>query len=398
VFKVLLVAANPAVEPYPVYPLGLACVAAAAQAAGRLVRQFDYLTVGSEAAAQALAAELRSFQPDVVGVGLRNIDGADSLNQDNYLDTAAALVAVVRAATGAPIILGGAAFSLAPEAILDRLGADYGVVGEGELSFPWLIAALQAGEAPDRIVRRRPHPRLDEFPPPLFDPPAVRFYLDQTGLANLQTKRGCPHRCAYCSYPALEGSGYRYRNPEAVLADMELLQREYGATEVFFTDSVFNDAGGRWRELAELLARRGAPLRWCAYFRPDSISREDLELLKASGLAAMELGTDAATDATLAGLRKGFSFGDALAFHQACRAAGVAVAHFVIFGGPGETARTVEEGLTNLTLLEGAPVFVFSGVRVLPATPLAATYAASAGWSSRYCSRSHWWASWHRSF
>lgn len=367
--KVLLLAANPAREPYPVYPLGLACVAAAVQAAGHTVRQLDYLA--SACIVGELAATLRSFQPDLVGVGLRNIDNTDSLNHANHLDCAAELLATIRSTSTAPVVLGGAAFSLAPETVLERLGADYGVVGEAEQSFPALVERIASGLPSPRVVRCATQAPLAELAPPLFDADAARFYLDATGLLNLQTKRGCPQGCVYCSYPALEGRNYRYRPVEAVIGDLERLHRDFGATHVFFTDSVFNDASGGWRELAEALARRKLPLRWSGYFRPDRIDREDVRLLKQSGLAAMELGADAATDATLEGLNKGFSFADVLAFHCTCRAEGVPVAHFIMFGGPAETARTVEEGLRNIALLEGAPVFVFSGIRVLPCTALA---------------------------
>lgn len=377
--KILLVSANPAREPYPVFPLGLACVAGAAQAAGHQVRQWDHLASGEDSA--TLLSLAREFQPQIIGIGLRNIDNTDSLSAGLYLETAATLIQRLRQEFSPkenpiPIVLGGAAFSLAPEAILARLDADYGVVGEGERLFPRLIDALRAGERPERILRAEPQALLDEFPPLLIDKDMARYYLNESGLANLQTKRGCPHRCAYCSYPALEGRSYRHRSPERVLEDVERLKHEHQAEQVFFTDSVFNDAAGHWRELAELLARRGAPLRWAGYFRPQGLTREDLRLLKASGLTAMEVGSDAATDATLAGLDKGFAFSEVLAFHQACRAESIPIAHFVIFGGPGETMGTVEEGLSNLALLQGAPVFVYSGVRVLPSTTMAKEWAA----------------------
>jgi radical SAM superfamily enzyme YgiQ (UPF0313 family) len=375
VAKILLVSANPAREPYPVFPLGLACIAGATQAAGHTIRQWDFLA--SEETPESLLATVREFLPDVIGLSLRNIDSTDSTHSTQYLDTAAALVALLRQeATAAggrtvPIVLGGAAFSLAPKTILAKVGADYGIVGEGELLFPRLVDALRAGERPERIQRVEPQSLLDAFPPLLVDEDIARFYYDESGLANLQSKRGCPYRCAYCSYPALEGRTYRYRSPERVLEDIERLKREHKASQLFITDSVFNDAAGRWRELAELLASRGAPLPWAGYFRPQGLTREDLRLLKSSGLTAMELGTDATTDATLAGLDKGFSFAEALAFHQSCRAENIPVAHFVIFGGPGETMETLEQGLANLTLLKDAPVFVYSGVRVLPSTTMA---------------------------
>jgi hypothetical protein len=112
--------------------------------------------------------------------------------------------------------------------------------------------------------------------------------------------------------------------------------------------------------VAEELVRRGVGVRWAAIFRPQRARRADLELLKRSGLYAMELGTDASTDATLAGLGKGFTFGEVLAFNEAAVAAEIPAAHFVMFGGPGETAATVREGLENLRRLDRSVIFAYS--------------------------------------
>jgi radical SAM superfamily enzyme len=84
----------------------------------------------------------------------------------------------------------------------------------------------------------------------------------------------------------------------------------------------------------------------------------------------VELGTDAACDATLRSLGKGFAFADVLEVNRACVAERLPCAHFVMFGGPGETADTVREGLANLDRLEHTVVFGYSGIRILPGTAL----------------------------
>ncbi|MDP2874639.1 MAG: B12-binding domain-containing radical SAM protein, partial [Holophaga sp.] len=91
---------------------------------------------------------------------------------------------------------------------------------------------------------------------------------------------------------------------------------------------------------------------------------------KRAGMYAAELGTDAACDRTLRGIGKGFKFFDALEVNRAFVAERVPCAHFVMFGGPGETLETIEEGLANLELLENTVVFAFTGLRILPDTPL----------------------------
>lgn len=367
---ILLISCNTAVEPYPVHPLGLAMVAAALQAAGHRVRQLDRLVCGPEDFPHRLAATLAEFAPDCIGLSLRNIDNVDSFSGEAhwYLGQARELTTLLRCLSQAPLVLGGPAFSLMPEAVLEFLGADYGVVGPGEEAFPALLAALARGETPPRIVRGRPGPpRLRPAP----DPEILAHYLRASGLANLQSKRGCPFRCAYCSYPTLEGGAFLCKDPEELAEEVLWLHREHGVQQLFFTDSVFNDPDGHCLKVAEALVRRKSPVRWSAFFRPQGLEPEHLALFKAAGCMALELGTDAACDATLAGLGKGFDFAGVLRCVAAARAVDLPVAHFVMFGGPDETSATLEQGLANLARLEHNVVFAFSGIRILPGTVLA---------------------------
>lgn len=369
--RVFLLATNTSVEPHPVYPLGMAVVAAGLVGRGHEVRQFDFLASGRSI--PRLLEAVAEFGPEFVGVSLRNLDDCDSLAPDagGHLDVARELVAALRGATRAPILVGGPALSILPAEILDDLGADHAVAGEGEVALGRVIEALSAGKPVERVVSGGEPLSPSEMVSPLWDPELVAFYRAQAGLVNYQTKRGCPHRCAYCSYPTLEGPRYRFRDPEAVVDDLERLAREQQVEKVFFTDSVFNDAQGQYLRVAEAMLRRELRLTWCALIRPEGIGRTEFSLLKRAGLSTVEFGTDAASDRTLSGLGKGFSFADVVAANRACVEERLPAAHFVIFGGPGETDETVAEGLENLSRLDHCVVFAFSGIRILPGTPLA---------------------------
>lgn len=368
--RVLLLSANITTEPYPVYPLGLAVIAAALAAAGHVVEQFDFLTSGESE--EELSARIVAFAPDYVCLSLRNLDNCDSLSATGYPAIAKRLVAVVREKSGVPVIIGGPAFSILPEELLDYTGADYGIVGEGERLVCELIRDLEQGKRPPRLLRSAGLLSGGEIGSPLYSAEMIDFYLERSGMLNLQTKRGCPHGCIYCSYPALEGECYRCREPKEVVDDLERAKAEHGVESFFFTDSVFNDSAGHYLNVVEEILRRDLTLRWCCYLRPEGIDRSELALMKRAGLYAVELGTDAACDTTLAALGKGFTFADALAVNRACVAERLPCAHFVMFGGPDETMATVSEGLANLEKLEQTVVFAFSGIRILPGTPLLA--------------------------
>jgi lipid biosynthesis B12-binding/radical SAM protein len=369
--KVFLISSNLFTSPYPVYPLGMAVIASALSEKGHTVNQFDFAF--EDKSEDRLRKKLMEFSPDFVGISIRNIDNVDSLSHDDSggLSTEKRLVALLRQVTDVPVIIGGPGFSALPEEILAHIEADYGVVGEGERIICDLIDTLNSGLPAPRILRSCDNPLKGEaMCTPLWEKGLIEFYVRQSGMANLQTKRGCPYNCSYCVYPNLEGKGFRFREPGAVIDDLKQLQDRYRVDTVFFTDSVFNDPDGHYLELAEEIILSGIKIRWSGYFRPRGIGAQELILLKRSGLYAMEVGSDAGCDETLKNLKKGFLFEDVLDFNRASIRAEIPSAHFFIFGGPGETEQTLNEGLKNIGMLKKAAVFIYSGARILPGTDL----------------------------
>jgi len=369
VARILLISTNTTTEPYPVYPLGMAVIASALTDAGHIVRQFDFLAAGAEIS--ALEDTLTKFKPDMTGISLRNIDNVDSFTSDEhwYLDHVREVTAFLKE-KGQTVMVGGPGFSLMPEDLLTYLGADFGVVGEGEKKMVRLVSMIENGETPPRLMKPEKGLSSCDMRTPLWDKTLVDFYTEQSGIVNVQTKRGCEKRCSYCSYPSIEGGVIRTRDPEEVAAEVERLQTDFNTDFIFFTDSVFNDSNGHYLEVAEAIIRKGLSVKWSAFFQPTSITQDELTLLKQSGLKAMEVGTDAASDTTLHAMNKDFTFDDVMRFNYNCVQAEVPCAHFVIFGGPGETMNTVKEGITNCNRLAHCVVFPFSGIRLYSGTPL----------------------------
>ena len=126
--KVLLVSANTLREPYPVYPLGLDYVAGAI-AQNHRVQIVDMNSLGGY---NALAAVIKAFLPDVIGLSLRNIDNTDTTDPRGFIGQYRMIVDVIRQHSDARLILGGSGFTIFPTETMQALDADYGIVGEGE--------------------------------------------------------------------------------------------------------------------------------------------------------------------------------------------------------------------------------------------------------------------------
>ncbi len=368
--KVLLISSNTATSPYPVYPLGLSMVAASVRKAGHEILLFDSMHAGSPE--KELVSKITSADPDVAGISVRNIDNVNMMHEERYIDRVVEIVRCIRRHSRAKIVLGGPAFSILPERIMEATRADYGIVGEGETAFTELLEAGAGGDWPPAGTILRGEGWLDpaEIPSALYDEQLLAKYLSQGSVASVQTKRGCPLNCVYCSYPALEGAAIRARDPKRIVRDIEVLKEKHGASFLFFTDSVFNDDEGTYLEVLEEMRRRNVKINWSAFFKPSGITPEIVQLMVETGLQAAELGSDAACDATLRGQMKSFEWRDVLRTNDAFRDAGIALAHYFMFGGPGETRDTVLEGINNIRSLDCSAAFVFMGIRILPDTRL----------------------------
>ncbi|MCU0771244.1 MAG: cobalamin-dependent protein [Verrucomicrobia bacterium] len=375
--RVLLLSVNQYDFPYPVFPLGAALVEAALRRAGHVVQFVDF-----NLNSLPLADVVAEFKPDYIGISLRNIDDALIQKRETFFETLLNVVGELRRYTRATIVLGGSGFSIFPDELLERSGADYGIQGEGESQFVELIDALNHGRPvsdlsglvhrQNGLVRINPRSRMeypDEIVPPEVSSELTQYYLRKSSMLNLQTQRGCALRCCYCTYPLLEGRQYRRRPAGAVVEELSRMQAQ-GARYVFIVDSVFNTSPSHVSAICEGILRRGLRLQWCCFLRPKNLSRDLMALMARAGLKHVEFGSDSFSDRVLDRYGKALTFDDILASSQHAAAANVDCAHFLILGGPGETEETLAETFLNSKRLPDPTLMARVGMRVYPGTPL----------------------------
>lgn len=229
--SVFLISSNTNTEPYPVYPLGMSVIAGALHRAGYEVIQYDMLASGNSL--DHLRKTLEKTTPNYVGISIRNVDNVDSFTShtNKYIQKVRDIINTTKN-MNIPVLVGGAGFSLLPEEILDYIGADHGVIGEGEEKMVRLIEGLEKDLEVPRILGPEKGIPGKKLHSPLWAPELLEYYISESGIMNVQTKRGCENRCSYCTYPYLEGKRMRVRPPEHVADEIEMLC-SHGADNFF---------------------------------------------------------------------------------------------------------------------------------------------------------------------
>jgi radical SAM superfamily enzyme YgiQ (UPF0313 family) len=290
-----------------VEPLGLECVAGGLELEGHSCQIVDLRIDGL----QKGFAKLRAFEPDIIGL------------QCNFTTERFRMLRLARRAReefpDALIVVGGHDASRDPQWFL-RPDVDVIVVGDGEEVMPPLVDAWAKTRdlrkvvglvinAPSGPIHTGPAPArrdLDELPFParhLIRDYAGEYYINfRRPLALLETARGCPFKCNFCSVWKFHESTFREKSPQRVVD--ELAQVE--APNVFITDDIFWMNVKRGREMADALKASGIRKHYTIQTRSDIICKfpDLIEMWKDCGRMTVFLGLEKIDDAGLKGVNK----------------------------------------------------------------------------------------------
>jgi radical SAM superfamily enzyme YgiQ (UPF0313 family) len=353
--KIAFVSGNQERMPNAVTPLGLLYVIASTP--GHHDKELIDLFFESDPGA-ALSERLAAFSPDLVAISMRNIQNNDYADVADNLDYYEDLIRQARSSSTAPIVLGGAGFSVMPAELMTRLKPDYGIAGEGERAFQQLVSVIEDGtialgsisalhywDGDTLVANPRRDAYLDLSQLPIPDRTLLHAdYFDEFGMDSVQTKRGCSLRCDYCSYPTIEGRKIRLRDPQSVVDEMfAALEAHPSLSHMFIVDSVFNLPIKHAKDVCRELIARDWQIPWTCYANPVSFDEEFAELAARAGCAGMEIGSDAGSDAVLGKLQKGFTVEKIYRLRDICADAGIPDCHTFIVGTTGETIDDVRE-------------------------------------------------------
>ncbi len=377
--RVLLISANREEINMLTWPLGLACVAAATQKAGHDVNLLDLIEAHDPAT--ALKEAIREFHPDVIGISVRNIDDQNMEQPQFLLEEVKEVIAACRALSKAPIVLGGAGYSIFPESSLEYLGADLGIQGEGETAFPELLKRMEegldfsgvpglyvftAGPRGERVFAWE----LDEFPLPDTRLLSAARHRDKEFWLPVQTRRGCPMNCSYCSTAVIEGCAIRKRSPEAVIKWLGECAAA-GFRRFYFVDNTFNLPPSYARMLCSELVEANLDIAWRCILYPVEIDEELIRLMAKAGCVEVSLGFESGHELILHGMNKHFKPEDVRHTSELLGKYGIRRIGFLLLGGPGETKESAQESLAFADSLNLEAMKVSVGIRIYPYTALA---------------------------
>jgi radical SAM superfamily enzyme YgiQ (UPF0313 family) len=378
--KVLFISANTERINMPALPFGLACVAAATKKSGHDVAMVDLMIENDKRS--VLEAAVEGFRPDIIGLSVRNIDDQNIEDPRFLLDPVKEVVAVCRSLSEAPIVLGGAGYSIFPESALSFLGADMGIQGEGEVVFPELIDRMERGtdssELPGLYLpgrsfqgKRKFAKNLDTLPLPGAD--ILSLPAQKEGLwMPVQTRRGCPLSCSYCSTETIEGRAIRRHSPEAIVHWIARW-RKAGVRQFYFVDNTFNLPPSQAKEICRKLIDRGLDIRWWAILYPKHVDKEMVGLMARAGCEQVSIGFESGSDRILKNMNKKFTPKDVRQISKMLSRQGIRIMGFLLLGGPGETRESVEESLSFADSLELDALKITLGIRIYPNTPISKT-------------------------
>jgi radical SAM superfamily enzyme YgiQ (UPF0313 family) len=263
-------------------------------------------------------------------------------------------------AHGTPVVLGGIHVSLNPEEALPH--ADALVIGEAELTWPGLLEDFARGRI-EKIYRAPSLADLDRSPVPRRDLLRTRCYR----IANVvQSSKGCPYGCEFCSLNAYVGHPVRLRSVPRVLDEIRSLE---GDQFLFADDNLYAD-----REHAAALLHALPPLgkKWVAETTWHiAFDEEVLRLARRGGCVGLFVGFDSINRQTK--IAKIPAAGDIQATYihaiQNIRRHGIPVVAAFVFGLDNDDTTVFERSL-HVVQKGGADLVNFSALVPYPGTPV----------------------------
>lgn len=350
-------------KPYP--PLGLLFISAWLKKCGMEHDLYD--TTFKDI--HTLKSYIEINQPGIIGMYTTLMTKSRILDIINFLRQSQAL-------KHAKIIIGGPDVRYNAENYLKE-GADIVVPGEGEEPFAELVTAFSSVDGGRQNLHKikginfidndgllvqtdvRPPLDLREAPIPNYDYIDVNAYLRQWKIVHgfssmtINSMRGCPYSCNWCS-KSVYGNSCRRRPSEEIVKELMMLKNTFHPDQVWFTDDVFTLNKDWLREFNNELLKNDALIPYECITRSDCLDEEVIGLLKYSGCRKVWIGAESGSQKVIDLMNRKVDLGYTARMIEKLKSMSISVGTFIMLGYPGErrndilmTARFLENTLPD---------------------------------------------------
>jgi anaerobic magnesium-protoporphyrin IX monomethyl ester cyclase len=343
-----------AMQPYP--PLGTLYAASWLRHHGYEVALFDAMLAESE---EEWMGALDRHNPQYAILYEDNFNYLSKMCLLRMREAAFAMIKMAKA-RGCTVILAGADATDHYRDYLEK-GADYCLIGEGEMTLVELLDHLSTGKDPVNIIgvvsphsshstRRPDMTLLDGLPFPAWDLVDVERYrsiwMERHGYfsMNMATTRGCPYHCNWCAKP-IWGQRYNSRSPENVAAEIKWLKETYAPDHIWFVDDILGLKPQWIEKFAELVNEDRTVIPFKCLQRADLVNEKTAAALARAGCKTVWLGAESGSQKILDAMEKGDQVTDIYRAARLLRARRIEVGFFLQFGYPGETWEDVQKTL-----------------------------------------------------
>ena len=263
-----------------------------------------------------------------------------------------------------PIIVGGPHATALPESCLNN-GADYVVLGEGEITILELMDVLSKGEdvsnvngiafLSNGIIHRTPArrmiERLDDIPLPARDLLPMDKYRTSEARSKKQpshslfTSRGCPGTCSFCN-KMIFGSKIRYHGIDRIVEEFFLLRDRYGAQDVALLDDNFPTDRAIAHSVCEALIKNKFNRTWSIEARIDSVDRDFLLHAKEAGCNFIAYGVESGSQKVLDSMNKRITLEEIRRVIRMTQEVGINIRAYFMMGMPHETLEDMDKTIT----------------------------------------------------
>lgn len=291
------------------------------------------------------------------------------------------------------VVLGGVHPTAFPEKTMEESGADFAIIGEGEITFyeiakgvsennlrPGEILGVCYKSADGKLIKNKSRPyieNLDSIPFParqLYD--LKKYYSaptkkvsDEPMVTPILTSRGCAFKCVHCISNVLWSRAVRFRSSDNVIAEIEECVNKYGVREFNVLDDTFTLKKDRLMEICRKIIDRNLKIFWICFSRVNTIDEEMAEIMRKAGCRKISFGLESGSQKILDLMNKNATIAMGIKAVNAVRKKGIEAHASFMFGNIGETKETIRETINFAKSLDidNATFFITSP---LPGTHL----------------------------